>query len=160
LKKSRTSFFDHFSESSDEQGAGFTLIELIIVVAMIATLAAIAIPLYLTYIEKAKIAKACADIRIIEKEVLALEDLPDSLAGVDRDGFPDPWGRPYQYANHDLITPGARRKYKSTVPLNTDFDLYSMGPDGDSMPPITAKPSFDDIIRAGDGQYVGPASEY
>lgn len=146
------------------------MIELIIVIAIIGTLAAIAVPVYYVYIEKARIAKACADIRIIEKEIIAFqanseqdEDtdvLPDSLADIERESFRDPWGNPYQYANHDNIPPGDRRKYKSTVPLNTDFDLYSMGPNGITQAPVTTPAGYDDIIRAGDGEYVGPASEY
>jgi general secretion pathway protein G len=43
---------------------------------------------------------------------------------------------------------------------NSDFDLHSMGPDGQNKPPFTAKPSQDDIVRAGDGGYFGKASEY
>jgi general secretion pathway protein G len=165
LKKGTTSFFDHFSKSPNKQGAGFTLLELVMVIAIIGTLAAIAVPVYYRYIEEAKIAKACADIRIFEKEIMGAQgddpdNLPDSLADIGRENYPDPWGNPYQYANHDIIPPGDRRKYKSTVPLNTDFDLYSMGPDGVTKPPITAKGGYDDIIRAGDGEYVGPASEY
>jgi general secretion pathway protein G len=168
VKAGRTSFFDQSMESPRERGAGFTIIELIIVIAIIGTLAAIAVPSYYVYIEKARIAKAIGDIRVIEKEIIGFQggrggstsDLPDSLTDIGRDNFLDPWGNPYQYANHDNITPGARRKYRSTVPLNTDFDLYSMGPDGETAAPITAKAGYDDIIRAGDGQYVGPASEY
>jgi general secretion pathway protein G len=168
VKTGRRPFFDQSLESPNERGAGFTLIELIIVIAIIGTLAAIAVPAYYAYIEKARIAKAIADIRVIEKEIIAFEgvqgdgtnNLPDSLADIGRDSYPDPWGNPYQYANHDNIPPGARRKYRSTVPLNTDFDLYSMGPDGATAAPITAPAGYDDIIRAGDGEYVGPASEY
>ena len=164
MKTGRRPFFDEFLESPHERGAGFTIIELVIVIAIIGTLAAIAVPSYYVYIEKARIAKAIGDIRIIEKEIVAFksgtEDLPDSLADIGRDNLPDPWGNPYQYANHDNIAPGDRRKYRSTVPLNTDFDLYSMGPDGATAAPITAKAGYDDIIRAGDGQFVGPASEY
>ncbi len=52
------------------------------------------------------------------------------------------------------------RKDKFLVPINTDFDLYSMGEDGKSVPPLTAKASRDDIIRANDGGYIGPASGY
>ena len=46
------------------------------------------------------------------------------------------------------------------VPINSDFDLYSMGKDGKSQTPLTAKASHDDIIFANNGEYVGRASEY
>ncbi len=55
---------------------------------------------------------------------------------------------------------GKARKNKSLVPLNTDFDLYSMGPDGKSKPPLTVKVSDDDIIRANDGRFIGIAKDY
>jgi general secretion pathway protein G len=46
------------------------------------------------------------------------------------------------------------------VPVNSDYDLYSMGPDGDSKPPFTAKASRDDIVRASNGSWIGPVSEF
>jgi general secretion pathway protein G len=52
------------------------------------------------------------------------------------------------------------RKDRNLVPINTDYDLYSMGADGKSVPPLTAMASRDDIIRANDGQYIGLASRY
>jgi general secretion pathway protein G len=52
------------------------------------------------------------------------------------------------------------RKDRFLVPINTDYDLYSMGKDGRSSPPLTAKASRDDIIRANDGAYIGLASNY
>ena len=55
---------------------------------------------------------------------------------------------------------GQTRKDKNLVPLNSDFDLYSMGPDGASQPPLAAPVSHDDIIRASDGAYVGSAEGY
>jgi len=51
-------------------------------------------------------------------------------------------------------------KDRSMVPVDSDFDFYSMGPAGQSRPPFTAKASRDDIVRAGDGGYFGKASEY
>lgn len=55
---------------------------------------------------------------------------------------------------------GKVRKDHNLVPLNTDYDLYSMGEDGASVSPLTAKASRDDIVRANNGRYVGLASDY
>jgi hypothetical protein len=52
------------------------------------------------------------------------------------------------------------RKDHNLHPINTDFDLYSMGPDGQSEAALTAKASRDDIIRASDGAFIGKASNY
>ena len=52
------------------------------------------------------------------------------------------------------------RKDKNLVPVNTDYDLYSMGEDGRSVGPFTAKASRDDIVRANDGGFVGLAADY
>lgn len=52
------------------------------------------------------------------------------------------------------------RKDHNLVPINTDYDLYSMGPDGQSVAPLTAKASRDDIIRGADGAFIGRASDF
>jgi general secretion pathway protein G len=52
------------------------------------------------------------------------------------------------------------RKDKNLVPLNSDFDLYSKGPDGESVPALTAGVSRDDIVRANDGAFIGVAADY
>jgi len=41
---------------------------------------------------------------------------------------------------------------------NADFDLYSMGADGASAQDFDDLTSKDDIIRSGDGSYVGKRS--
>lgn len=46
------------------------------------------------------------------------------------------------------------------MPLNSDYDLYSKGPDGASVAPLTAKASQDDILRASNGRFIGPASAF
>jgi len=75
--------------------------------------------------------------------------------------FLDPWGNPYQYLNFDTVKGvGSVRKDRFLVPLNTDYDLYSMGKDGKSQTPLTAAASHDDIVRANDGRYIGLASGY
>jgi general secretion pathway protein G len=35
-----------------------------------------------------------------------------------------------------------------------------MGRDGTSLAPLTAKVSLDDIVRAGDGAFIGVAASY
>jgi general secretion pathway protein G len=52
------------------------------------------------------------------------------------------------------------RKDRFLVPINSTYDLYSMGADGKSVLPLTAKHSHDDIIRANDGTYIGVAELY
>ena len=73
----------------------------------------------------------------------------------------DSWGNPYQYLNFETATgQGQMRKNHMMVPINEDFDLYSMGKDGKSQSPLTAKASRDDIVRGSSGKYIGIASEY
>ena len=147
------------------QSRGFTLVELLIVMAIILTISAIAVPSLQAALDDARIARAVADIHTIETDIEAYEVqhgyLPNSLADIGDDQLVDPWGNPYQYLNFALAKgKGKMRKDRFLVPLNSDYDLYSMGKDGESVPPITAKESQDDIIRANDGSLVGLASQY
>jgi len=144
---------------------GFTLIEVLIVIAILGTLSGIAIPVYKNYIEKAKIVTAIAEISILQKEIAEYETennvLPDTLNDIGRGNLLDPWDNPYQYLNFANVSGmGQMRKDRFLVPLNSDYDLYSMGKDGLSVPPLTANASHDDIIRANNGTCIGIASEY
>lgn len=144
---------------------GFTLIELTLVVAVVAVLALLAFPKYADYKERVRVTQARQDI-VLMSVTIALywndaRDYPSSLAVVGLDSRLDPWGRPYRYLNlQGGHGHGHARKDHSLVPINTDFDLYSMGPDGRSAPPLTAQHSRDDIVRANNGQFVGVASTY
>ena len=62
----------------------------------------------------------------------------------------------------DLLTAAARteidkivRKDKFLFALNNDYDLFSLGRDGQSLPSIWAAVSRDDVVRAKDGGYFG-----
>ena len=144
---------------------GFTLVELLIALVIIMTIAAIAVPNLMEAIYQAKIARAVGDIKAIEDNITVYltiyNQFPDDLSQCGSDIYMDPWGNPYQYLNHATMKGnGHARKDRFLVPLNSDYDLYSMGADGTSVSPITAKPSQDDIIRASDGSYVGLASQF
>ena len=147
---------------------GLTLLELLITLAVIAILSAISLQIYGGALEKSKITRAIVEIESIEAAIIASEsdrNLPDSLDEIGWGGRLDPWGNPYRYSKHETnkqgkVNPGKVRKDRFLVPLNSTYDLYSMGPDGDSKLPLTAKASRDDIVRAGDGAFIGPASEF
>ena len=145
--------------------SGFSLLELMTTVAILGVLLAIAIPSYARYVTRANTGAAVADITgihaAIERYALNAGAPPPDLAAIHKDGLLDPWGRPYVYLSFSgLKGKGKMRKDKNLVPINSEYDLYSVGPDGDSVPPLTAKPSRDDIVMANDGKYVGPAEDY
>ena len=55
---------------------------------------------------------------------------------------------------------GHARKDKVLKPLNSDFDLYSVGPDGQTQASLTSSVSRDDVVRARDGAFIGTAAEF
>ena len=117
---------------------GFTLLEIIVVVTIIAILAAYIAPKVAGRVDDARISKAKSDIRVLESslELYKLDNFtyPSSEVGLDalvnkpsgesarnwRDGgyikklTKDPWGNEYIY-----VYPGS----------NGDFDVYSLGAD-------------------------------
>ncbi|MEP6574258.1 MAG: prepilin-type N-terminal cleavage/methylation domain-containing protein [Gemmatimonadota bacterium] len=144
--------------------AGFTIVELLAVIAIIGLLAGIAIPRVKSTVNAANIAKAIGDIEAIQIDLESIEaggtPLPANLSAIGRGTLLDPWGNPYQYYPFAGNPPGGRRKDRFLVPINSTFDLYSSGPDGRSSPPLTAGASQDDIVRANDGGFIGVASNY
>ena len=117
---------------------GFTLLEIIVVVAIIAILAAYIAPKVAGRVDDARISKAKSDIRVLESslELYKLDNFvnPSPDQGLDalvnrpsgenarnwREGgyikklTKDPWGNEYRY-----VYPGS----------NGEFDLFSLGAD-------------------------------
>ena len=151
---------------------GLTLVEVMIVIVIIGILSSIAIPSYLSSREKARIAATISEIKILEKLIIGYNidhnSYPETLDDIGMKTLKDPWGIPYQYLKIEgsekngkkKKSVGKMRKDHKMVPVNTDFDLYSKGKDGKSKIPFTAKASRDDIVRANNGRYIGPVSDY
>lgn len=119
--------------------SGFTLLEIIVVVAIIAILAAYIAPKVTGRVDDARISKAKSDIQTLESslEIYKLDNFiyPTTEQGLNaliskpsgtelrnwRDGGyikrlnKDPWGNEYQY-----LYPGS----------NGEFDVFSLGADG------------------------------
>jgi general secretion pathway protein G len=134
---------------------------------------------YSHFIDRARNTRAIAEVRLLEKEILEFwnsnDRLPDSLGELGRSRIVDPWKNPYQYINFEVTaegedlrrTKGKKNKGKGkgkgitkAAPLNSDFDLFSMGKDGRSAPDLDDDGSRDDIVRADDGSYTGLAEDY
>ncbi len=151
---------------SNKNALGVTLLELIFAILIVATLASIAIPIYTKYKDDMKVKTAIADIRQIELYIAVFESdnsrLPDTLSELEnvKVNLIDPWGNPYQYLPVEGTAKGKLRKDRFMVPVNTDYDLYSKGKDGRSQTPFTAPVSFDDVVRANDGQFVGLVADF
>ena len=136
-------------------------------VAVLGLLAAIAIPSYVTLLDRQKIGQAKRDLSEISMAIERYRSLqfkvPQSLGDLNASLPTDPWGRAYQYLNFSSPVAGIKskiRKDHNLHPLNTEFDLYSLGKDGDSKAPLTAKASHDDVIWARDGDFIGLAEDF
>jgi general secretion pathway protein G len=224
-------------QSALKQAKGFTLIELMLAVSIVGVLASLAVPNYLDFVEKARVAKTISELHGLTKEIkgyaLGAQQYPNSLADIGRSTMLDPWGTPYQYykINCGTITDigslarlklrkkdsprvilaadspfthsnghisfaidngghqhllhfvqgagggnggggngggggppcggvGGARKDRFLVPINSDFDIYSMGKDKDTVAPLNPPKSHDDIIRASDGGFYGLAKNF
>lgn len=117
---------------------GFTLIEMLVVLAIMAMLAAVIVPSVMDRLEDGRATTAKADIATLMQQLklykLDNQRYPTGEQGLDAlvhkpssgpaagnwrpylDKLPnDPWGQPYQYAN-----PG----------IKGEIDVYSLGADG------------------------------
>jgi general secretion pathway protein G len=143
---------------------GFSLVELVLVLAIVGVVLGFGIPLYLGHVDRTRLLEATVQLGELSKAVKAWERtngaLPATLAaaGLQKN---DPWGRPYEYFNLRAVSGnGQARKDKKLAPLNSDFDLYSVGKDGETQQNLGHARSRDDVVRARDGAFIGTAEEF
>jgi len=92
--------------------AGFTLMEMMVVVAILVVLVGVAVPIYLTYLENSKITRARIDIETIDQVVqtfytkydqwppnleMLTQPIGDSGPMLKATSLIDPWGHQYQH---------------------------------------------------------------
>lgn len=241
-----------FGLPSDRPAGGFTLLELMIVVAILAIIASIGVPQYVGALRTARVGKTKHELvtisQAIDSYAVKSGQLPLSLHQVGFGGKRDPWGVPYCFLNYasgcgdgldwaiaagivdpsafspiagsggggdggpggppqapELVSGGAqdldyaqlqttfgreihvmeravieqsvmtsgnfslftgvpkettRRRDRYMYPLNTDYDLFSLGPDHQTAASLTESVGLDDVIRANNGGFFGLASNY
>jgi prepilin-type N-terminal cleavage/methylation domain-containing protein len=137
---------------------GFTLVELIVVTAILGILASLSIAAYNSYVIKAKNSRAIADIRTLSNEVTAYSadnggNNPVDLNIIKRGNLLDPWERPYVYT--DIAGGGIALQGPFLSMLNKDFDIYSKGENNLSAIAFGVAGNNDDIVRSNDGAFVG-----
>jgi general secretion pathway protein G len=150
--------------------SGITLIELLIVLAVLATLAGIAAAGYRSYRTTSQNDAAKRDILEIatgiERYHIANNSWPNSLANVGYSEKLDPWGNKYIYERIPSLLKNVSiggtmlRQDANLKPINTFYDLYSKGADGETTNNISVPISHDDVIRARDGEFIGLAKDY
>jgi len=157
---------------------GFTIFELLIALVLVSILASFAISVYGSSepncdnpnakqgpLMRGKIAQVNGDIGQIHLAAsrfeLSRNRYPADLAEIGLDDLRDPWGNPYQYlVVFGLNSKGPVRKDHNLHPVNSGYDVYSMGPDGATATPFTSTLGKDDIVMANDGDYFGLACQY
>lgn len=158
--------FTHRSEKGSRKA--FTLIELLLGVAIVGTLLSVGVPIFTNTLYKARVNHAISKVALMGQKIddFLVDNgrLPVDLAEIGNPNATDPWGNPYEYlpmlGMDKTEIEGKWRKDRFLIPLNTDFDLYSMGKDGLTNAPLTAEASWDDIVRANNGGYVGLGHKY
>lgn len=140
------------------------MIEMLIVLIFMGILMSIATPRVRIFLEEARATRAIGDIKTIQVDLMkyytSADSFPPSLASIGDAGILDPWGQPYLYTRFGATPPGSARVDQFGVPINTAFDLYSVGQDGASSPSLLAGASQDDVVLGNDGGFIGKATRY
>jgi general secretion pathway protein G len=142
---------------------GFTFGETLLATAFLAVGVNATLAHISTQFEQTRIEQAQEGIARIGIEIEAYRarhhELPGSLTDLDSAVPLDPWGHTYEYVNFDARGTVGQRTFEG-LPVNSDYDLYSRGADGRTEVNLRSETARDDIVRARDGTYVGPASGF
>lgn len=141
------------------------MVEVLVALALTASLSAIAVPAYMDQRETARVATAVTDIVSMSLDLEAFKQVngryPDSLGAAGLGAALDPWGQRYGYAKIEgAVGFKGMKMDRFLVPLNTDYDLYSIGVDGVTNVQLNQASSADDVVRANNGEYVGLGADY
>ena len=147
---------------------GLTILELMVTMMGFATLMAIVLPVLDGAQEDLRVFEAVTDITVIQFEITTYElkygTIPPNIAAMNipEDTAIDPWGLPYVYLNYANPDPpdGEPRQDQFLKPVNTAYDIYSMGPNGETHKNLSNWRGKDDIVRASDGEFIGVAEEF
>jgi len=143
---------------------GFTLAETLIATALLAVGADAMVDGVSGQLERMRIEQARQEIGQIQTAIEGYRtlhhELPGSLADLDSP-VPtlDPWDHSYEYVNFDANGTVGQRNYNG-LPVNSEYDLYSAGPDGRTDADLSSETARDDIVRARDGSFVGSAADF
>lgn len=111
--------------SKAKRNDGFTMIEIMIVVTIIAILSGVSISVYRNYLSKTKVETAKNQIRQFELPIQTLGQVPTTEEGIKKlleeglikkNALNDPWGNPYMYR-----APGSNGQ---------PYEIWSWGADG------------------------------
>jgi general secretion pathway protein G len=143
---------------------GYTIIETMVAVGIIGISGALAYPVYSSHVDKMKIAESRKDLVLtdlkIETYFATNGAFPPDLAaiGMQQD---DPWGKTYFYYNRDIPSGNGRERMDvNGTKINTDYDLYSKGPDNISAGKVSHSNGLDDIVRGNNGDFIGAGADY
>ena len=113
---------------------GFTLIEVVVVIVILVTLASIATPLYMNNLKKAKRDAAKVDINNLKQQVELFRAhvgrCPEEWQElITRPEENEDWSGPY--LEKEPVDPwGKKYIYRRTEDENHDYEIISCGPDG------------------------------
>jgi len=142
---------------------GFTLTETLIATAILAVGADAIVGGISGQLERMRVVRAKQEIRQIESAIEGYRsrhrELPASLTDLGSAVPLDPWGHSYEYVNFDTSGTVGQRNYDG-LPINSEYDLYSLGPDGRTDADLWSETARDDIVRARDGSFVGLATDF